>query len=156
MPFWFAPEINYEGVEDIRFAKGWETIDSDGFWKLVFAWDIRLKKKPTILFFEENLKHYFNGLMKVVNENETITIPKTEVLIVEKKLEKGKLNFTGTVKTYDAFTTKKVITLHVKIKVFYCTKTNNYMPLFKMAPKAFYHKTWEDLDKITLKNNTCN
>jgi hypothetical protein len=37
IPFWFAPEINYNGVEDIRFAKGWEDIKSDGFWALVFA-----------------------------------------------------------------------------------------------------------------------
>jgi hypothetical protein len=32
LPFWFAPEINYTGHEDIRFAKGWEDINSVGFW----------------------------------------------------------------------------------------------------------------------------
>ena len=40
IPFWFAPEINYTGHEDIRFAKGWEDINSAGFWTYVFTWDI--------------------------------------------------------------------------------------------------------------------
>lgn len=31
VPFWFAPEIKYKGYEDIRFAQGWENIDSNGF-----------------------------------------------------------------------------------------------------------------------------
>ncbi len=116
VPFWFAPEINYKGYEDIRFAKGWEEINSSGFWTLVFAWNINLKAKPTTKFFEDNLKLYFDGLMKVVNEDSLLTIPKTKTFIKKEKQKKGIITFTGTVETYDAFTTKKIITLNVTIE----------------------------------------
>ena len=116
IPFWFAPEINYKGNEDIRFAKGWEDQESDGFWALAFAWDMNLMTKPTSKFFEDNLKLYYDGLMKVVNEDTTLTIPKTKATFSEKKTKKGVISFTGSVETYDAFTTKKMITLNVIIE----------------------------------------
>jgi hypothetical protein len=84
LPFWFAPEINYTGHEDIRFAKGWEDINSVGFWTYVFAWDINLKTNPTAQFFEDNFKLYFDGLMKVVNEDTLLTIPKTKASFILK------------------------------------------------------------------------
>lgn len=155
VPFWFAPEINYKGFEDIRFAKGWENIESDGFWVLAFAWDINLKTKPTEKFFEESLKLYFDGLMKVVNENKDITIPKTKALFAKSETKKETTYFTGIVKTYDAFTTKKIINLYVSIEIYYCKKTNNYIPLFKFSPKEFTHKTWETLNEIKLLPDLC-
>ncbi len=122
IPFWFAPEINYIGHEDIRFAKGWEKIDSSGFWTYVFAWDMNLKTKPTTKFFEDNLKLYFDSLMKVVNEDSLLIIPKTKALFKEKEQKKEITTFTGIVETYDAFTTKKMILLNVTIECYYCKK----------------------------------
>ncbi len=156
VPFWFAPKINYKGYEDIRFAKGWEKINSSGFWTLVFVWDINLKTKPTTKFFEDNLKLYFDGLMKVVNEDAMLTIPKTKVFFIEKEQTKEITTFTGTVETYDAFTTKKMITLNVTIESYYCKKTNIYTPLFKLSPRDFKHKTWEMLKQAKLRANICN
>jgi hypothetical protein len=37
IPFWFAPEINYKGHEDIRFAKGWADINSAWLLDLCFC-----------------------------------------------------------------------------------------------------------------------
>lgn len=156
VPFWFAPEINYKGHEDIRFAKDWERIDSAGFWTLVFAWDINLKTKPTTKFFEDNLKHYFDGLMKVVNEDTTLIIPKTKALFIEDKQKKGITTFTGTVETYDAFTTKKMIILNATIENYYCKKTDTYIPLFKLSPRDFKHEAWEMLNQAKIHIDTCN
>lgn len=156
IPFWFAPKIEYIGFEDIRFAKGWENIDSKGFWKLVFAWDINLKTKPTAIFFEQNLKIYYDGLMKVVNEEEGIVIPKTEALFTSYKSKNNLINFTGIVKTYDAFTTKKMINLYVYIEVYFCEKSKKYIPLFRFSPKEFKDKSWNDLNKVKLRPKICN
>ncbi len=155
IPFWFAPKIDYKGNEDIRFAKGWEDMDSYGFWTLVFAWDINLKTKPTAKLFEDNVKLYFDGLMKVVNENETLIIPKTKANFIENKTKKRITTFTGTLETYDAFTTKKVIELNVIIESHYCKQTNKYVPFFKISPKDLNHKVWKVLDKIKLQDNIC-
>ena len=156
VPFWFAPEINYKGYEDIRFAKGWEKINSTGFWTLVFAWNINLKTKPTTKFFEDNLKLYFDGLMKVVNEDSLLIIPKTKVLFKKEKQRNRITIFTGTVETYDAFTTKKMITLNATIESYYCKKTKTYIPLFKLSPKDFNHKSWDMLNQAKLSDNICN
>lgn len=155
IPFWFAPEINFNGHEDIRFAKGWEKIDSSGFWTLAFAWHINIKTKPTSKFFEDNLKFYFDGLMKVVNEDTLLTIPKTKALFIEKAQKKEITTFTGTLETYDAFTTKKMITLNVTIESYYCKETKTFIPLFRFSPKDFNHKAWETLNKVTLCANVC-
>ncbi|MFK8060478.1 MAG: hypothetical protein AB8B78_10345 [Polaribacter sp.] len=156
VPFWFAPKISYKGFEDIRFAKGWENIKSDGFWILAFAWDINLKTKPNAKFFEENLKLYYDGLMKVVNEDTTITIPKTEALFIENSSKNNVTQFTGIVKTYDAFTTKKIINLFATIEIYFCDKSKRYILLFRFSPKEFKHKSWVNLNTLKLKNNICN
>ena len=155
IPFWFALEINYHGHEDIRFAKGWEDINSAGFWTYVFAWDINLMTKPTTKFFEDNLKLYFDGLMKVVNEDTLLTIPKTKAHFIEKEQKNEMTTFTGTLETYDAFTTKKMITLHVTIESYYCKKTKTYLPLCRFSPKDFKHKAWEMLNGVTLRDDIC-
>lgn len=155
IPFWFAPEINYIGHEDIRFARGWEKIDSAGFWTLAFAWDINLKSKPSTTFFEDNLTLYFDGLMEVVNEDSLLTIPKTKTLFIEKGQKKGITTFTGIIETYDAFTTKKMINLNVIVDCYYSKKTKTYIPLVRISPKDFNHKSWEMLNQVTLHANCC-
>lgn len=156
VPFWFAPNINYKGYEDIRFAKDWEKINSPGFWTLIFAWDINLKTKPTTKFFENTLKLYFDGLMKVVNEDTELTISKTKAFFLEKETKKEITTFTGTVETYDAFTTKKRITLNVRIESYYCKETNTFIPLFRLSPRNFNHKAWKMLKQAKLSSNICN
>lgn len=155
VPFWFAPDIDYKGFEDIRFATGWENIDSPGFWTLVFAWDINLETKPTAKFFEDNLKRYFDGLMKVVNENEELIIPETKAVFKEDKSKKGIAAFTGTVETYDAFTTEKMINLNVTIESYYCEITKKYIPFFRFSPLKFKHKIWGKLNKIKIRDSIC-
>jgi hypothetical protein len=155
IPFWFAPEINYHGHEDIRFAKGWADINSTGFWTYVFAWDINLKTMPTTIFFEDNLKHYFDGLMKVVNEDTLLTIPKTKTSFIEKEQNKEMTTFIGILEIYDAFSTKKMISLNVTVEIYYCEKTKTYIPLFRFSPKDFKHEAWKMLNQITLSDHIC-
>jgi len=155
IPFWFAPEINFKGNEDIRFAKGWEEIDSAGFWTLVFVWDMNLNTKPTTKFFEDTIKLYFDGLMKVVNEDKELIIPKTNTSFLENKTNNGITTFTGFVETYDAFTTKKMITLQVTIESYYCEKNKNHIPLFRFSPQTFKHTIWKELNKIKLRETVC-
>ena len=155
IPFWFAPEINYEGYEDIRFAKGWENIESAGFWTLVFAWDMNLYSEPKTAFFEDNLKLYFEGLMKVVNEDTSLTIPKTKVFLTQGESINKSSIFKGTIETYDAFTTKEIITLNLIIENYYCEKTNKYLPLFRISPKDFSHESWDMLEKAKLITSLC-
>jgi hypothetical protein len=111
--------------------------------------------KPSAKFFEDNLKHYFDGLMKVVNKDTLFTIPKTKASFVEKKQKNEVSTFTGTLEIYDAFTTKKVITLNVIIESYYCRKSKTFVPLLKFSPKDFKHESWEMLKQVKLDPNFC-
>ena len=115
-----------------------------------------LKTKPTTKFFECNLKLYFDGLMKVVNEDSLLIIPKTKAFFKEKKTKNGITTFIGTVETYDAFTTKKILALNVTIESYYCKKTKKHIPLFRFSPKDFKHKSWDMLNQARLSANICN
>jgi len=37
-PLDFAPELNYEGLEELRFAPGMFDADSEDFWTYAFIW----------------------------------------------------------------------------------------------------------------------
>ncbi len=156
IPFHFAPEIKYKGYEDIRFAQGWGNIESSDFWTYTFVWNINLKEPPTKVFFEENLKFYFDGLMNLVNKEKEKTIPKTEVKI-ERIIEKNKTNFyRGTLVLHDSFKTKNTILLYVNIENKLCEKTKNYLCLFRFSRQPFQHSIWKRLNKVKIKKDFCN
>jgi len=117
---------------------------------------MNLNTKPTTKFFEDNIKLYFDGLMKVVNEDKELTIPKTKVFFIKEKQKNGMISFTGTVEAYDAFTTKKMITLYATIESYYCEKTKKYMPVFRFSPQNFNHAIWNKLNNIKLRTTICN
>lgn len=155
MPIRFAPEINYKGYEDVRFAKGWGDKNSPEFWTLAYVWDVNLEKKPTTTFFEDNLQFYFDGLMKVVNSDKTLIIPKTKAFFKEDNIKDGLTTFIGTVEVYDAFATKKPIVLNVTIESFYCLTAKKYIPFFRFSPKDFTHPNWEKLNNLKLQDIIC-
>ena len=94
--------------------------------------------------------------MKVVNEDSLFIIPKTKVFFKEEKQKNGITTFIGTLETYDAFTTKKIITLNATIESYYCKKTKTHIPLFRFSPRDFKHKSWEMLNLAKLSSNICN
>jgi len=148
LPIPFAPEIKYKGVEEAQFSKGWSNPESEEFWTYVFLWHIDLEKELTERELEVNLQYYFDGLMKIINKDTSLTVPPTIALFLKDKnvnehsIYKGKVNF------YDAFFTKKTFTLNILVEQGYCKEKNKYDVLFKFSPKDLNHPIWEDLGKI--------
>lgn len=155
IPFGFAPQINYQGFEDIRFAKGWSNVESIEFWTYAFVWNINLYEKPDATFFTTNLQLYFDGLMTAVNKNNNVTVPKTKVLIQQKEEADERTFFSGSVTLYDAFKTQKQLTLQLVIESKYCSKTKTYLPVFRFSPQPFEHPVWKELYVVKLKENNC-
>lgn len=150
-PIHFAPEIQYEGVEDIRFAPGWAKKDNVDFWTYVFAWRLNIDSIPSEKELKNNLTHYFDGLMKVVNKDKDKILPKTTLEFFRKK-NVNQHRLTGTINLYDAFTTKKPITLYVQIDRYYSRKAKKAYLVFKFSPKEFDQAIWKELNEIKLRN----
>lgn len=91
--------------------------------------------------------------MKVVNEDTTVTIPESKIKL--RKTKNTIPTYTGTIETYDAFTTKKMILLNVIIEVHFCKSKNQYLPFFKISPRDFEHQSWELIHHTRLRDNIC-
>ena len=152
-PIHFAPEINYVGFEDIRFAEGWAKKESNDFWAYAFSWSVKANSAISAKEMETNLKLYFDGLMEVVNKDEDKIIPKTQVKFHKKEGSEDRTYYTGQLTIYDAFTTKKPITLNVQVENYYLEKKRKAVVLFKFSPKAFENDIWNKLKTIKLRDD---
>src|SRR5688500_15497931 len=63
IPIVFAPEIQYKGVEDIRFTPGWANVNSGDYWSYAFLWYLDGRPEMNAEVIAANLKAYYTGLM---------------------------------------------------------------------------------------------
>ena len=59
----FAPQIVYKGIEDIRFAPGWEDTKSDEHWTYSYLWWLEGTLVIDAGILQVNLKAYYDGLV---------------------------------------------------------------------------------------------
>ncbi|MBC3846378.1 hypothetical protein H8K90_08305 [Winogradskyella echinorum] len=155
-PLSFAEDIKYKGYEDLRFAKNWSQPEGTEFFTYAFVWNINLSDKPTVEMIESNTKLYYDGLMSAVNKDKDLTIPKsvTTFNLIDDIDEKLPF-FSGEMKVYDSFFTKKVITLFARVESIYCEKQNKYLLLFRVSSLEFNKDIWNVLNNITLSGDAC-
>ncbi|WP_299767165.1 hypothetical protein [uncultured Dokdonia sp.] len=148
-PIAFAPSLDYKGIEEVRFAKGWGTPDSEEFWTYTFLWYLDEDPSVTATRLEKDIEAYFNGLMALVGKGNGLTdIPNANVVFVPENSNEG--SYIGKAKIFDAFFTKDIQTLHIKAVSGFCEETNKYTVLFTFSPKTFDHSIWKTLNGITL------
>ncbi|WP_431134077.1 hypothetical protein [Psychroserpens mesophilus] len=155
-PIHFAPEIKYEGYEDLRFAKKWREETHEDFWCYTFAWHIKKLEKQSTNMLEETIKSYYDGLMTAVNKKEHFKVPETTVLFLKTDERNEDTDFLGKIYVYDSFITEDMITLNVRVKEYYCKDKKSSTVVFRLSPQNFDHDIWERFKKIKLKSDICN
>lgn len=153
-PIKFAKEIDFEGIEEACFPKGWSDTKDDNFWTYAYGWDINLNTKLTVSELQKYMQLYFDGLMNSVHNEKDGAMTKT-IAKFQETTPNNKDDFAGTVNIFDAFTTKKPLVLNVLVDYNYCEKKKTSQILFKFSPKDFEHKVWEKLNAITFKESVC-
>lgn len=155
-PIRFAQEINYEGMEDAAFPRGWSDVESEEFWSYVFAWDIKLDRAVTAGELERDLLLYFDGLNGLgPKSTASPDIQQSSASISKISNHKAPWQFKGKVRTYDRFRTKKPITLLVKVEQHICKNTGQSMIIFRFSPKAFEEAIWKKLETVVIKDGFC-
>tara|TARA_B100000809_G_scaffold263235_1_gene315982 strand:+ start:2265 stop:4232 length:1968 start_codon:yes stop_codon:yes gene_type:complete len=151
IPLHFAQDIKLKGFEDARFPKGWNDTASPNFWTYTFAWKVNIDKEVTLRQVEDYIKKYYDGLLEGVNKEKDLVLPKTTVEIT--KTKEGA--FIGKASIYDTFITKKPLVLNFYIEQNLCEKNSKSILLFRISPKNYVHKVWNNLKAITVLKNSC-
>jgi len=154
-PIPFAKEVDFDGVADVRFTKGWQDKNSPYFWSYAFAWKIALEEKLSNTEIENYMQLYFDGLMKVVNKDKSKDIPPTIALFTSTTFGET-INYKGKIRIYDAFFTQDTLLLHVEGSYSYCKAQDKSIYIFKLSPKSTEDSVWEHLNKTVLRNDICN
>ena len=68
-PLDFAPELDYQGLEELRFAPGMFKTESENLWSYTFVWWFPDSTEVSNERLEKDLSRYFEGLMVAVGES---------------------------------------------------------------------------------------
>lgn len=151
----FAPEVDFDGIADVRFTDGWSDIASTKFWSYAFAWKIKLEKGLTDSELEHYIELYFDGLMKVVNRDKTKEVPGTNAIFISASSDEAQTQYKGKIKLYDAFFSTEMITLNVNGEYLSCSDSDKHVYIFRLSPQVLDNEVWDHLNKTVLQNNIC-
>ena len=135
-PLGFAPTLPYQGFEDIRFAPGWSDQKAEDFWSYVFVWYVDEDPQLTAATLKNQVKLYFDGLMKTQNAR------------VEISAGSDKSNYQGHAVVKDAFFTQQQMQLNFSVKVADCPAHNKHLVVFRLSPQKPQHVVWESLHEV--------
>ncbi|GAB5527159.1 MAG: hypothetical protein Roseis2KO_50310 [Roseivirga sp.] len=144
-PLEFAPSIDYQGFEDIRFAPGWSDTTANDYFTYTFVWYLDADPKLTKDKVTDHVKAYFSGLMSGTSGRDDLPA----VTASFNQRQNG--TYTGSVNTYDAFFKKKAMTLHITVESIHCQSTGKYIVWFKLSPKGPADPIWQMFEAVKLK-----
>lgn len=156
IPIEFAPEINYKGVEDVRFAPGWGAEKSEDYWSYTYLWWLEGEQKIDATVLQKNLKAYYEGLVgrNIISRNiPTGKIVPTNVIVKNQKAgENSSGLYNGTIDMLD-YMTQKPMRLHFLAQVQNCESHNHTAVFIEISPKPYSHPIWKEMNRIKVSFN---
>ncbi len=150
-PLSFAPELDYEGLEELRFAPGMFDAEAEDFWTYAFLWWIPSDSEINATRLEKDLENYFTGLAKAVaaERNMDLTGASFDVELGAPQAGiKAGPDYSGSAEVFDPFVTAKMISLNIMIKRIVCAKQDRLAVIFELSPQPLEHAVWSELDGI--------
>jgi tetratricopeptide (TPR) repeat protein len=154
-PIHFAPDLPYEGLEEVVFPKNWRKPDSTDFWSYVFVWEIDNKESVTAEELERDLSIYFDGLMEVVKDEEDGEIIKTRIDFQRNTDPNDTVYIIGDLTIFDAFATHAPLDLNARIFSNYCEKREKLFLLFQFSPQDYDQPIWDKLRTVLVRETVC-
>ncbi len=151
IPIDFAPEIHYEGVEDLRFTPGWGNVQSNEYWTYAFLWYLDSTQVMDEKIIENNLKEYYTGL--VGRNIKPRSIPAEKVIPVKTSFKKTTTS-EGDLQTYSGevymldYMEQKTITLNCIVHLRSCNGENKTFVFNEISPKPFTDEIWKTLNQL--------
>jgi hypothetical protein len=153
LPPEFAKDINFKGVEDVRFASGWGDVKSVEYWTYAFLWWTEGIPNVNTAILEKSLKSYYSGLIARNIAPRKIPESKLQPTIVSIHVTntvKGDLQtYSGTISMLD-YMTQTPMVLNALIHVKNCPDIKHGFLFFEISPKPLADPEWQKLNKLYL------
>ena len=151
MPPEFAKDINFKGVEDVRFAAGWGDVKSEEYWTYAFLWWTEGIPKVNTAILEKSLKSYYSGL--IARNITPRKIPDSKLIPTVASIRVTKTNdgdletYSGTISMLD-YMTQTPMVLNALIHVKNCPDNIHGFLFFEISPKPLADPVWQKLNKL--------
>lgn len=149
-PISFAPNIDFTGVEDLRFAPGWGNSKSNEYWAYTFLWFVRGKPRLNQDTLNHYLTQYYNGLYLSNMKNKT-SAPPANFTVADVRGIHPLLNdmdtYEGKITTLD-FLTGKPITFNTRVRVRRYPQLNCTGIFFQVAPQDYSQPIWVKMNNL--------
>jgi len=148
-PLGFAPELDYTGVEELRFAPGMFTPGAEDYWTYAFVWWISLDTDPGVERLQADLEAYFFGLTRVVARGKGFDPGNPTYEAKLSRIDEGDpARLRGRVLTFDAFAAREPVELNVRIDNLACKDQGQRGLVFLLSPQTEEHEVWRTLERI--------
>ncbi len=129
-PLSFAPEIDYEGFEELRFAPGMMVADDYDYFSYAFAIRIEEEVEVDLAFVQSFLERYYRGLCRAALEARQAEVDLSDFKVEARSAERG---YAATIEMVDAFLTMEPLKLALELDVH---PTPRGVDLFAIASPA--------------------
>ena len=149
-PLPFAPELKYDGFEELGFAPGMFNAKSDTYFTYIFAMKITNDVSIDAKLLKSLLETYFRGLCRTVAEGTDfdIDVSKISATVREDHYEAPRTrHFTVMLDSYDPFVTGKKLKLRLEMLVV-DRKRNDHLVFAAVSPKPADSPVWRVLRKL--------
>ncbi|MFT5233529.1 MAG: hypothetical protein ACI9UK_000975 [Candidatus Krumholzibacteriia bacterium] len=136
-PLGFAPQVDYDGFEELRFAPGWRNVEAEDFWTYAFVWWVPDSTIINAEVLQSDLDAYYRGLASD-SDNPDIA---SQVNAIESDAG-SRPTFQGIIKTIDTFTTNKPVSLNFHAEVISCEAQGRLAVFFQISPQPADHPIW--------------
>lgn len=149
-PLQFAPELEYTGLEELRFSPGMFDESSDQYWSYAFVWWVGAESDPGAADLRGDLEAYFRGLTRAVAQSRGFDPGEGEHRASIEEIEPdGEVRrFRGEIVTFDAFAARTPVRLTARIESWICSPEQRRVVFFRLSPQPDSAPVWDTLDEI--------
>jgi hypothetical protein len=153
LPPYFAPEVKFQGVEEVRLPSGWGVAGSPEYWSVALLWWLKAGQKIDAAALQENMRAYYDGLVVTGGGPVKHQIPAdkmvtTKVEIRAIKTEPGDVNtYAGTVDMLD-YMAMKPMRLNFFAHIRDCGDPGHIPVFLELSPKPYDDAIWDQLKEL--------
>lgn len=150
-PLDFAPDIDFDAYEELRFAPGMFDTLSPTYFTYVFAISISNKDELTENEIKHFLSRYYKGLCIEVAKPKSLSIDTSKIettIAKQKETRNNTSNYRAQINFFDVFTNGQEVLLNIDIEIISDIKANKLYMLALVSPQLMTEKIWQKLYEI--------